>query len=165
MKTISLLFTFFFLLLLGTANAQEQETLDVFEMEYEGEVVQVTQQIDSHILGTYMQNEGKNTKIYQLDAAGEESFILTRYPEDPFEKKSKKEKKQEIEWGVLTQNGQPAYLRIQEFEDGKMQTYKGLIIIFKDLKTEKYRDFLLYEVNGKLVLGGIATKISTMVAN
>jgi hypothetical protein len=167
MKT-TFFITFFSICLLFLAQngfAQDNVEIDLFEMEYEGEPVQVTQSVDSHILGTYMQQEGKNTKIYQLGTAGEESFILTQFPKDPFEKKNQKEIKQEIQWGILTANGQPAFLRVQEFEDGKMKTYKGLVVIIQDLKTEQYRELLLYEANGKLVLGGIATKVSTMVSN
>lgn len=159
MKNIAL-HIFLFLLLFSAVKAQS------IEVEYNDEKVLLTQNIDERFLGTYTKNEGKCKLLYKLDKVGSESYSITQIYENndkPFAWDVNA--KQNLEWGVLLQNGQPAYMQVKEFENGEMKTYKGLVIIYKDLKTQKYKDMLLYEVNGTLVLGGLATKVSETVSN
>jgi hypothetical protein len=149
-----------FLLLFSVAKAQS------VEVEYNDEKVLLTQNIDERFLGTYTKNEGKRKLLYKLDKAGSESYSITQiYDNNDKAFAWDVNEKQNLEWGALLQNGQPAYMQVKEFENGEMKTYKGLVIIYKDLKTQKYKDMLLYEVNGTLVLGGLATKVSETVSN
>jgi len=158
MKAISL--CSLLLVLFFTAKAQQ------LEVEYNDEKVLLTQDIDERFLGTYIQSEGKRKLLYKLDKVGAESyFIAQTYSSNDTPFAWNVNDKQNLEWGALLQDGKPAYMQVKEFGNGEMKTYTGLVIIYKDLKTQKYKDMLLYEVNGTLLLGGLATKVSEIVSN
>ncbi len=135
------------------------------KMEYDGEEVEVTQNIDSRFLGTYIQNEGKRKQLFHLGQNGEESYILIQSLNDTKKMEWNADEKVAIEWGAMLVDGQPVLMQVKEFADGTMKTFTGILIIYKDNKTNTYKDTLLYEVNGSLVLGGFATKVTEVVAN
>lgn len=165
-RIFSSLLSLLLLMLISTA-IYSQERLTTFEMEFDGEKVLATQDVDVRLLGTYIQKEGKCKRMFAFGKDQEESYTLTQTINDPFSKSYDWDpnQKQSILWGVLTVEGKLAYMQVSEFEDGNMRTYTGIVIIYKDLKTQKYKDMLLYEVNGNLVLGGFATKVTEVVAN
>jgi len=159
-----LCFTF---LLFASAATYGQETLNTFEMEFDGEKVMATQDIDPQFLGTYMQKGGKCKRMFALGTETEESYILTQTESDPFSDKYDwdPKNKKAIEWGVLTINNEIVYMQVKEYSEGHMKTFTGIVILYKNLETQKYKDVLLYKVNGNLVLGGFATKVTEVVAN
>ena len=160
-------FISFLLLLLLSTTTNGQDMLKTFEMQFNGEKVMATRDVDTQLLGTYIQNGGKCKRMFVFGEGADDSYILTQtlsadkgktYDWDP-------NNKQTIEWGVLTVDNKVVYMQVKEYSEGNMVTYTGVVVIYKDPKTQTYKDMLLYKVNGNLVLGGFATKVTEVVAN
>lgn len=162
---INILFALLLTVIFSTSTAFGQDSLRTFPMQYEGAEVMATQDISTQLLGVYIQRKGRNKCMYKLGKNSEESYILVQSVNEDETFEWNPENKKSIEWGILTYKGKLAYMKVREFSDGKMNVYPGLVVVYKDLKTQTYKDMLLYEVKGKLTLDGIATKVSEMVSN
>lgn len=168
MSTQNLFSLFSILLMLFVSSTiYSQDMLKTFEMEFGGEKVMATRDVDTQLLGSYVQSGGKCKRMFTFSEGENDSYILTQTLIDGKEKSYEwnHNHKQAIEWGILTVDNKVAYMQVKEYSEGNMVTYTGVVILYKDLKTQTYKDILLYKVNGNLVLGGFATKVTEVVAN
>lgn len=128
-----------------------------FEMEFEGEKVMATQNIDEKFLGTYRQDQG--ARQYQYSIKNEGSFYLAKNNEG-----WNSDNKQAIEWGVMTQDGQIVKAKLTDFDGSETTTYEAMILLVRDVQTSKYTYYNLYEHNGNIYLDE-ASKLNEVAKN
>lgn len=147
-------------LILGQTYAQAPSS-DLFQLEYEGEQVYATAQVDQRYMGEYTQSKGRTDQHFMIKISDGESYVIRK--SDP-EKSWDLESRKEIDWGLLCNaEGKPLVLKLQEFSDGAMHTYPAMIFVYKTTEERAYASKMLSLRNGQLFLDE-APKVDTVAA-
>lgn len=162
MKSVATIFSF--LLFLTMTVSLLGQDLSTKEMEHNGEIVEVTRDLDSEYWGVYTKG-GKNKWQYALHVNGE-SYFLKESLVDPLSLEYSFEyaNKELIDWGVLVEDGKIVTEHVSEYVDGNMKSYEAMVFIYKNHKTGEVLDLYLYQENGHMTLG-YAQKINDLANN
>lgn len=149
MKNINTLFGLLLGLLLMTNTSFAQ---NVLTMEFEGEEVTATQEIPEQFLGRYIQ-DSKTEKIqFAISTEATESFLLEQVSINGEFPGWNPDRKKAIEWGIMTEGGEIAFFALNEFKNGSLVNYEAMILLIRDLTTDKYSYYNLYERDGQLYI-------------
>ena len=150
--------------LLSLTNTTFAQVLNTFTLNQNGKKIVVTKDISPDFLGFYTKTEGNQKWEYALSEKGG-SFYFKQTLSDPFNNKYDwdNSKKQEISWGVLVENGKIAEKIVSEYKNGKIESYKAMILVYKINTSNKTYDVLLYEKNGSFHLES-TTKTTTVAS-
>lgn len=147
-------------LILGQIYAQAPSP-DLFQLEYEGEQVYATAQVDQRYMGEYTQSKGKVNQHFMIKISDGESYIIRKSDSN---KSWDLESREELDWGLLCNaEGKPLVLKLQEFSDGSMHTYPAMIFVYKTSEEGGYVSKTLSLRNGALFLDE-APKVDAVAA-
>ena len=150
----SYILSFLFICVAFVGYSQDFTT---FAMQFEGEEVQATQNIDSKYLGAYLQDKGSRKYQYNLQKNG--SFYLEQTNNDWNTANQKP-----IEWGVLVNGNEIAKAFVTVDVEGVAKKYEATIIIIRNATTSEYSYYNLYERDGSIYLDE-AVKVSEVAKN
>ncbi|MCH2045428.1 MAG: hypothetical protein MK212_15025 [Saprospiraceae bacterium] len=135
------------LLITTTSFAQ-----NILTMEFEGDQVTATQEIPEKFLGRYIQDSKTEKVQFAISTEQGESFLLKQVAINDQFPGWNPDRKKVIEWGVMTENGEIALFSLSEFRNGSLVNYEAMILLIRDLTTDKYSYHNIYERDGQLYI-------------
>ncbi len=134
----------------------QQNRIDSFIMDYEGQSFYVTQDIDFRYWGTYKHEDTQHPEYsWEIVLTAKDAYLWKKSKIEAgavvYYKFQPKEKK-EIQWGALIENGQLKTTTVKDYGKNGVREYPALVVLVYYEGLDSSRQMLLYEKQGAIML-------------